>query len=528
MYSDDDLYCDDVDEEIEYSDEVLFSDNEDGPEVEEDDRGDADRRRRINYTTLTEESIRQLQDKDISEVCGLLSVSRGLACTLLRHYNWRPDSVSEKWFADEEKVRESVGLLPPGKSESKPLNPSHRCKICLEKIKGGKETLSSACGHPFCGDCWKNYVTFSINEGPGCLSLCCPEPGCKARVGPDMMDLLASEEEKEKYNRYLLRSYVELHGTIKWCPGPGCDRAVQIESGECKNYDVTCDCSYVFCWNCTEDMHRPVDCETVEKWVILKNSEAENTTWIMAYTKPCPKCKRSIEKNDGCNHMTCGKSCGHQFCWLCLGNWDNAHICNGYKDAACDKAVMGARKYLERYAHYYERWAGNHKSRGIALSCLDWARKELRDNLMNAVQNVEGVQMEFAVEAWEQIVECRRVLKWSYAYAYYLCCSEKAAKIAFFEFLQGQAELNLERLHHCAEKEMQAYAKGDCSLNEFVAFREKVVDLTSITKSYFEKLVTALENDLSEVTDTSIVSTSIIKSVEIGPLDYEDIYEDDQ
>ncbi|KAK2969219.1 hypothetical protein RJ640_020369 [Escallonia rubra] len=69
-----------------------------------------------------------------------------------------------------------------------------------------------------------------------------------------------------------------------------------------------------FCWNCTEEVHRPVDCDTRAKWIRKNSDESENMNWILANSKPCPKCKRNIEKNKGCNHMKCGPPCLHQFC----------------------------------------------------------------------------------------------------------------------------------------------------------------------------------------------------------------------
>lgn len=54
------------------------------------------------------------------------------------------------------------------------------------------------------------------------------------------------------------------------------------------------------------------------------------------------------------------------------------------------------------------------------------------------------------------MVECRRVLKWTYAYGYYLP-EEESARRQFFEYLQGEADSALENLHKMAEKELEAY-----------------------------------------------------------------------
>lgn len=45
--------------------------------------------------------------------------------------------------------------------------------------------------------------------------------------------------------------------------------------------------------------------------------DAETKSWISKNAKLCPNCKVPIEKNNGCDHMTC-KNCPHEFCWLCL------------------------------------------------------------------------------------------------------------------------------------------------------------------------------------------------------------------
>ncbi|GKV29063.1 hypothetical protein SLEP1_g38035 [Rubroshorea leprosula] len=368
----------------------------------------------------------------------------------------------------------------------------------------------------------------------------CPDPSCCAAVGQDMINVLASDEDREKYSRYFIRSYIEDNRKTKWCPAPGCDYAVDFIVGS-ESYDVTCRCSYSFCWNCTEEAHRPVDCGTVAKWILINSAESENKNWILANSKPCPKCKRPIEKNQGCMHitctppckfefcwilanskrcpkckrpieknqgcmhMTCTPPCKFEFCWLCLGAWSEHgkrtggfNACNRYETAKqegvydeTEKRREMAKNSLERYTHFYERWATN---QSIVNAFMLMQLAKLSDIQMEPLS-----LLNFITEAWQQIVECRRVLKWTYVYGYNLPEHDHAKK-QFFEYLQGEAESGLKRLHHCAEVGLQVflYAEGQ-SKEEFIEFRQKLAGLTSVTRNYFENLVRALENGLSDV-----------------------------
>ncbi|CAN4113818.1 unnamed protein product [Withania somnifera] len=465
-----------------------------------------------NYKILKDSDIRQLVKEDISKTSMILSVPRDVALALLRRYSWDIDRANEEWFAEENEVRKSIGMLSENVSIAKKKKEANNelvnCGICFEEYCVDHNVAFATCNkHPFCKVCWECYINASITDGgPNkCLVLRCPDPSCEAMVGESMIVELALEKDRLKYFDYLFRSYVEEKKKIKWCPFPGCECAVEFEVGS-ENYDVVCDCSNVFCWNCLEEIHHPIDCDMIAKWKSINREESANTKWILAFTKMCPKCKNPIEKSFGCMHMTC--RCGHEFCWLCFTDWGTCvSRCNRYEEK---KEIKEAKRNIQRYTHYYERWLSNGKSKEKALKDLKKMKEEGLKKLSDD-HCINEEELGFIIEAWQQIVQCRRVLKWTYVYGFYLP-KEEVARTCFFAYLQGEAEAGLERLHHCAEKELMDHlaspTKGfdyteQGSYKDFANFRSKVVALTKVTADYFDKLVMALENGLKDVNNST-------------------------
>jgi ariadne-1 len=93
-------------------------------------------------------------------------------------------------------------------------------------------------------------------------------------------------------------------------PSVGCGNA--IRSDVLSEGEVKCNCGFKFCFKCSGEAHVPSSCGNMKDWVKKANDDSETANWITANTKDCPNCNSAIEKNGGCNHMTCRK-CSHEF-----------------------------------------------------------------------------------------------------------------------------------------------------------------------------------------------------------------------
>ena len=112
-----------------------------------------------------------------------------------------------------------------------------------------------------------------------------------------------------------MRTFVEDSNYLKWCPAPNCEYAVEckISAFNLKEIvpTVNCNCGHAFCFGCLLNDHQPCICPLVKLWMKKCADDSETSNWISANTKECSKCNSSIEKNGGCNHMSC-KKCKHE------------------------------------------------------------------------------------------------------------------------------------------------------------------------------------------------------------------------
>jgi ariadne-1 len=132
---------------------------------------------------------------------------------------------------------------------------------------------------------------------------------------------------------------------------------------------------------------------------------------------------------------------------------------------------------------------------------------------MARAADVPATALAFVAEAYRQVADGRRVLRWAHAYGYFLDPERDAAKRALFDDLQNQANRWLECLHAAAElerKDLFGDGKGKgkeeadapvvvVAAEAFRAYRQKVANLTGVTRKFLGNLVRAFETDLPEV-----------------------------
>ncbi|XP_026051273.1 E3 ubiquitin-protein ligase RNF14-like isoform X2 [Carassius auratus] len=223
------------------------------------------------------------------------------------------------------------------------------CSICFLDKLGSESLLFKECQHVYCKSCMKEYFQIQIRDGKvQCLT--CPDPKCVSMATPSQVKLLVSKDEFARYDRLLLQSSLDLMKDVVYCPRISCSMAVMVEPDS--NMGICPACKYPFCTLCKRTYHGLNNCiptdddlrmqdednSASEEWNKIEERHAIQrvldslcTDWVKVNCKQCPCCGTNIEKNMGCNKMTCSVCHGY-FCWICLTALCKKDPYSHYKD----------------------------------------------------------------------------------------------------------------------------------------------------------------------------------------------------
>ncbi|XP_053769849.1 cullin-9 isoform X2 [Desmodus rotundus] len=359
--------------------------------------------------TMSPQEVEGLMEQTVRQVQETLNLEPDVAQHLLAHSHWGAEQLLQSYSENPQPLLLAAGLRVP-QAQAAPARPDH-CPVCVSPLEPDDDLPALCCMHCCCKSCWNEYLTTRIEQN--LVTNCtCPIADCPAQpTGAFIRAVVSSPEVISKYEKALLRGYVESCSNLTWCTNPqGCDRILCRQGLGC---GTTCSkCGWASCFNCSfPEAHYPASCGHMSQWVDDggyydgMSVEAQSKHLAKLISKRCPSCQTPIEKNEGCLHMTCAK-CNHGFCWRCLKSWKPSH--KDYYN--CSAMVSKAARQEKRFQDYNERCTFHHQAREFAV------------NLWNRVSALHEVpppkSFTFLSDACRGLEQARKVVVLAYACVY--------------------------------------------------------------------------------------------------------------
>ena len=212
------------------------------------------------------------------------------------------------------------------------------CAICQCTFEAPLGLLRAlACDHHACLDCKQKWIMSQVEANIlpvrcfGCLPSSGRPESSECNTWPEFY-VRASLCEKE-YADYLaasLRIWSLCSSDARVCNTPDCQGLTFVQPG-----DVSWTCSFcrsLWCVQCRKKHDPSVSCASFAQ---EEKADHEMRKLIASGSvKQCPVCKNGVQKNEGCNHMTC-ISCRAHFCYVCGQQLDAAHPYSHFRRGTC-------------------------------------------------------------------------------------------------------------------------------------------------------------------------------------------------
>jgi ariadne-1 len=207
---------------------------------------------------------------------------------------------------------------------------------------------------------------------------------------------------------------------------------------------------------------------------------------------------------------------------ICVGGWaehgqntGGYYKCNRYDSNESNNpeatAAQKAKAGLDRYLHYYQRYHGHDSALKFANTLREQVERKMVAQQENAgkslnpsTSNPSGaaasatgssslgtvwIDVQFLKQAAEQVIDCRRVLKYTYVLGFFL--ADHTPEKQLFEYHQEMLEKHTEVLHEFTEKPFDQID------------RSMVVNETRVVQNFMASLLTSLSGGVVRLDDTT-------------------------
>ncbi|KEG07551.1 RING finger protein [Trypanosoma grayi] len=367
-------------------------------------------------TTLTVSEVMEELRRDVEKANEILGLTPEAALLVLRRYGWKMDDATlENYLNDMENINKDLRIIEVAGSGTDGValvqsDTVLECPICCDDVPVGKAVALARCGHFFCVDCFTTNLLCAIKHYHDLFNKRCPMKGCSCIVGLNVFKELLQPKEYGQVQRRFLGEYLSNNTHMRCCPNEvSCEGVIRVNALRESGPDVRCCmCGLEFCFKCLQSPHAPATCQMLRRWMDMVRENEPSLALIQQTTKGCPKCSVRVEKNKGCNHMTCVR-CQYEYCWICLGPWSE-HNTQYYK---CDKQVSNdeVKSGKQLFLDCYERWDNHKRSIMLEARSLEEGSKDLRRLAQRRTESLTlDKRLNVLLETQQVLRDCRVVL----------------------------------------------------------------------------------------------------------------------
>jgi len=152
----------------------------------------------VDFAVYSPDDIQAQQDRQTGEVSNIIGQPPEATAILLRYTRWNKERLIEQYMDKQEEVLDKAGL---GQTEAGPprieTESGFTCAICCDDAPN-MQTFALRCGHRFCVDCYRHYLTQKIKDEGEASRIMCPGESCSQIVDSKSLDLLVTADLNDR------------------------------------------------------------------------------------------------------------------------------------------------------------------------------------------------------------------------------------------------------------------------------------------------------------------------------------------